>query len=162
MIVVGIDPGAWSAAAIGLAVMENGRPMVAGRKHWSTPQRSLESAREHGQLARLTFGSPPFDRAVLAWIERPMGQHVREVANLMRTAGSIAAWIPPTCAVEEIAPQDWKRLVGLPGNASKEAVQAWCRGEGFDPASEHEADAYAIARAAWQWSERGGVDGGEP
>lgn len=152
---MGIDVGVRSAVAV---AVRDGEPGAVGVRRWATPVRSMDGVRILGRLAVLTFAAPPFNEASVCWIERPMGRQIKEVSDLARAGGSIAACIPSHVALDEIPPPDWKRLVGLGGNATKAVVRTWALEDGAGPdvlADEHAADAYAIARAIWKWSERG-------
>ena len=55
----------------------------------------------------------------------------------------------PDAAVQLIAPQEWKKLVGLRGNASKDAVMVQAHELGWMAEEQDEADAACIAYAAW-------------
>jgi hypothetical protein len=55
----------------------------------------------------------------VVWLERPYGRHVRSVSDLSRVVGALVSAIPVRVAIDEIAPNERKRLIGLPGNASK-------------------------------------------
>lgn len=88
----------------------------------------------------------------VVWIERPSGRAIKSVADLSRVMGAFVAAIPLTTSIEEVVPAEWKKLVGLPGNARKPVVMEWAIAEleqrcGRKPRelTEHEADALAIA-----------------
>ena len=53
----------------------------------------------------------------------------------------------PDAPVELIQPGEWKKLVGLPGNAQKAQIMAWAHAAGFDPKTQDAADASGIAAA---------------
>jgi len=99
----------------------------------------------------------------VVWIERPMGKHIRSIADLSRTLGVILSGIPPSIPVSEITPGEWKKTIGLRGHATKQDVGRWARDHaraGFagnladGDLDEHEADAFAIATACRIASER--------
>jgi Holliday junction resolvasome RuvABC endonuclease subunit len=90
----------------------------------------------------------------VVWVERPYGAHIRSVADLSRVYGAILAAIPADHAVSEISAPEWKKAIGLPGNAKKSSVIAWAKTEYGLDLDEHQADALAIAHACRVSSER--------
>lgn len=56
-------------------------------------------------------------------IEDPAGNH--GVRALARIQGAILARLPFTLLVQPWAPSQWRKAVGLPGNASKQQVKAF-------------------------------------
>lgn len=88
----------------------------------------------------------------ILWCERPMGRYTQVVVAQAMIAGAVATGCPVGWSFDEIPPQEWKRAIGLAGNASKSAVGAWAREHATEypgEMDEHSADAYAIAYAAW-------------
>src|SRR5574337_1266141 len=60
------------------------------------------------------------DHSVIALaIEEPAGHNTRP---LNRVQGAILARLPASLLVHPLRPSEWRKLVGLPGNASKAAV----------------------------------------
>lgn len=53
----------------------------------------------------------------------------------------------PDAPVQLIAPQEWKSIIGLPGNAKKEQILRWAIERGANPATQDAADALGIAYA---------------
>lgn len=97
----------------------------------------------------------------VVWIERPMGVHIRSVADLSRVMGAVVAALPLDTSLEEITAPEWKRLIGLPGNAGKAEVRQWVTDEldrrrlaNIDQLDEHKCDAFAIAMACQRESSR--------
>lgn len=85
------------------------------------------------------------DKGVIAvGIEDPAGKHgVRDVA---RVQGGVLQCIPVSLLVYPLAPSQWRKLNGLPGNAPKhEVLQYALRTD--NGLTQDEADAILIARA---------------
>lgn len=70
-----------------------------------------------------------WDDVVACAVEEPMGHNTRP---LNRVQGSILARLPDRLLVHPLRPNEWRKLVGLPGNASKaDVVDFCCRDEGI-------------------------------
>lgn len=79
-------------------------------------------------------------------IEEPTGRF--KPGSGFRVQGAVLAMIPRETLVRPIQPSAWRRLVGLPGNCSKETVFAWVTEELCGrPRSQDAADAYCMALA---------------
>lgn len=61
-----------------------------------------------------------WDDILAVGIEHPGGNH--GTGALLRVQGAILARIPATMLVHPLPPGKWRKLVGLPGNASKRDV----------------------------------------
>lgn len=93
-----------------------------------------------------------FDDLVGCGIEDPRGQ---SPGVIYRVQGAVLACLPPHLLVHPLVPSQWRRLVGLPGNATKERVMDWVLCHSFDngwrtsePELEQDAcDAYCVALA---------------
>lgn len=59
----------------------------------------------------------------------------------------------PDAAVQMVRPQEWKKLLGLRGNASKPEVMSMAFQLGFGADVQDEADAACIAYAVWRRNE---------
>jgi Holliday junction resolvasome RuvABC endonuclease subunit len=59
-------------------------------------------------------------------VERPYGVG-KSIHDLMRAMGAVVAALPPALMVWELSPAEWRKGIGLPGNASKGdcKLQAW-------------------------------------
>lgn len=93
-----------------------------------------------------------YDDIIAIGIEHPAGHH--GTGALLRVQGAILARIPARMLVHPLPPGKWRKIVGLPGNASKEDVRVWALSEvrGFAhlnwrAASYDCTDAYCIALA---------------
>lgn len=95
-----------------------------------------------------------WDDVLAVGLEEPAG---RNPGFLFRVQGAILAGIPARMLVEKWMPSQWRKAVGLNGNASKLAVTdlaledypGWMHPE-YAYAREHIADAYCIALATRQ------------
>lgn len=87
-----------------------------------------------------------WDDTIAVGIEEPAG---RNPGVIFRVQGAVLAQIPARTLVDKLMPSQWRKQVGLPGNASKQDVQEW----GIELGCSHPgwtADAYdalAIAHA---------------
>lgn len=86
------------------------------------------------------------DKGVIAvGIENPAGR-VGAVRHIARVQGGVLACLPTTLLVHPLEPAEWRRLVGLPGNAPKhEVMQFALRTD--NGLTQDEADAILMARA---------------
>jgi hypothetical protein len=101
-------------------------------------------------------GSSLFVDCVAIGIEQPRGYHGTQ--HLARIQGAILARIPLHKLVYPWNPAQWRKQVGLPGNASKEQVSQWTVLRGTAP-ERHQwpqdaCDAYCIALATRQLLEK--------
>ena len=96
------------------------------------------------------------DEGVIAiGIEEPMGQNTRP---LNRVQGSVIACLPSSLLVQPLMPHEWRRDIGLPGNASKEDVHSYLFQDAAVIDSDGEwpqdaFDAYALALAVQRRTE---------
>lgn len=155
--IVGVDVNLRRVTACYLGLPDS--PIVF--RSWLIPDKtpSLECPR----LIYTEIKKVPLLHGPSIWIERPMGAHVRSVADLSRVMGAVICAIPAYVAVSEITPSEWKKACGLPGNAGKLDVQLWANViAAWDSGSkapvrslnEHEADALGVAWACKSLSER--------
>lgn len=148
--VAGIDLGVRSCTFCLLSVgegIESPERSFAIFRRWESKLAGPEAVRELALAMPVALGIL-FPLIRLAWIERPMGRHIRSVSDLARAGGAIAAHLPLECGLDEIDAPNWKKAIGLNGNCPKSVVQAWARERLGQDLSEHEADAYAIAQVA--------------
>ena len=95
---------------------------------------------------------PPFVQDLLAvGIEDPRGQNA---GALYRIQGGILASLSPNVLVQPWVPSQWRKAVGLPGNASKQHIAEWVIAENGSTAyaswPQDACDAYCIALATRQ------------
>jgi len=87
------------------------------------------------------------------FVEQPSGQHVNPslsyMAGVIQSAvyQGLAVLYANPVSVWTITSSEWKALLGLKGNAPKEAVLEWARAHGFKGSTQDEADAFGIAWA---------------
>lgn len=105
-------------------------------------------------------GPAEWDDVLAFGIEDPAGHHgVRAVA---RVQGAVLTRLPPSTLVMPLAPSQWRKAVGLPGNASKDQVfdfvtesRAWDSGLPTDDLWPQDAcDAYCVALATLSMLQR--------
>lgn len=149
---VGVDVG-WRYAQL-VAVGPDRQVLGKCRVYGNGPA-GPECSRSLSLTLSILFATYPWRTATVAWVERSMGQHANSIAQLAQTAGAVFAAVPENIGLDEIRPGEWKKMLGMNGRATKLDVLEWCRREGFEAGDEHEADAYALARAVWTLSEQG-------
>lgn len=95
-----------------------------------------------------------WDETLAFGIEEPQGRHKATVAKLKAVQGAVLACLPEGTLVHPLVPAEWRRLAGLPGNASKATVAALvlddaCANGWGEIASwpQDACDAYCIAHA---------------
>jgi Holliday junction resolvasome RuvABC endonuclease subunit len=64
-------------------------------------------------------------RVTVVYVEQPMGRQVKGVAEVERVVGSVIASVPKKTSVSLITPAEWKKAVGLKGNAQKDDIRAF-------------------------------------
>jgi hypothetical protein len=93
-----------------------------------------------------------WDTVCAVGIEEPFGRGPSSwaiVPKLKAIQGAILACIPAEMEVTPLAPAEWRKAVGLSGNAPKEHVTNWARRHKHIPFTwpQDAYDAYCIARA---------------
>lgn len=111
---------------------------------WETAFRRTREVPEVLPARRSMF----WDGMLALALEEPFG-YGGSAAPLMRVQGAILSCISPAVRVVELSPGSWRKAVGLPGNASKEAVRNRAlRTPGIPFTWPQDAyDAYCMARA---------------
>lgn len=95
-----------------------------------------------------------WDDVLAVGIEEPAG---RNPGFSFRVQGAVLSQIPAHKLVEKWMPSQWRKAVGMPGNATKATVNAWVGerwGEALDFWTQDACDAYCIALATRQAIER--------
>lgn len=98
------------------------------------------------------------DEGVIALgIEEPAG---RLTGRLFRVQGAILACLPPWLLVEKFMPSEWRKVVGMPGNASKGYVAEFAGSRLWPdaplpvvPSPQDACDAYCLALAVSRLTE---------
>lgn len=67
-----------------------------------------------------------WDECVAFGVEEPRGKNA---GVIYRAQGALIASLPAKALVYPLVPSEWRKAVGLPGNASKELVAEWSRGK---------------------------------
>lgn len=84
---------------------------------------------------------------IAAGIEDPRGQ---SAGVIYRVQGAIISCLPTWLLVHPLNPGEWRKLIGIPGNATKEMTRDWVRAQVGSVAGSwpnDATDAYGIARA---------------
>jgi hypothetical protein len=120
------------------------------------------------RLRRVAEAMPPasfYDDIYLAAVESPYGTRLERgtQAKLNRVFGAVCACLPARVHLWEVMPGDWRKELGLKGNASKEecaeVVRALWRyvpaGGRWHGIPQDALDAYAVAYYAREHNHRG-------
>jgi hypothetical protein len=119
MSIAGID---LSTHAIDVVVLDEDTDAAT----WHRYQLVGDNAFDRARAVRAAMPGASFWDDVLAiGIEQPRGHH--GTVHIARVQGAILACIPTSKLVHPMNPASWRKTVGLPGNASKDAVAAWVR-----------------------------------
>jgi hypothetical protein len=92
-----------------------------------------------------------WDSVIAFGIEEPRGYNA---GALYRIQGAILSCLPTRTLVHPIGPSEWRKTVGLPGNASKAEVMAWMMNSDRYDWPQDACDAYCIALATRTLLER--------
>lgn len=121
---------------------------------WAQPLDLTSKLRDGPRLAHIldTVGAYAVDAMgdfppAAIWVEQPFGSFVHPTLMFVTGVVTAALFRATGAPTWMISPSQWKRATVGKGNARKDAVEAWVRAAGYEPASEHEADATAIAYA---------------
>jgi hypothetical protein len=146
----GID---YSTRAVDIVLLEED----SDRAKWHRFELDFLPGTDAFDRARLVATVMPrgvfWDEVVAVGIEDPRGYNA---GALYRVQGAVLACLPAGLLVQPWVPSAWRRAVGLPGNASKEAVamHAWrrvCAAYGgirnVGTGTQDACDAYCIALA---------------
>ena len=90
------------------------------------------------------------DAVVAVGLEQPRGHGA---GSLYRVQGALLARLPGTVLVQPWLPNEWRKRVGLPGNAKKEAIAVFAgqhRGNVIEHWPQDACDAWCIAVATRQ------------
>lgn len=110
------------------------------RAVWHRYELAGADAFDRARSVRLVVPGPAhslWDDVLAVGIEQPRGKYA--LVDLARIQGAVLACLPSRMLVQPWNPASWRTAVGLPGNATKEAVFgfAW------------QTAAHEIARASW-------------
>jgi len=154
-LIAGID---YSTHAIDVVLLDEDSREATWRRYPLEGADAFERARVAGSRFPFMNSSRFWDDVLAVGIEDPRGYNA---GALYRVQGAILARLPRSLLVYPWIPSAWRKAVGLPGNASKDAVRAWAvktmlfsQGKtriSFDPPWPQDAlDAYCIALATEQ------------
>lgn len=146
---VGVDVNAQEVnlVSVDLDTMEATQHLLVGA------ERAFETAR---LMTTMMPHSSWWDDVALVAVERPSGRFKNVIYAQGLVIGAVLAIIPNRIVVQTFVPANWRRLIDLPGNASKEMVQAWASEYGATSSwDEHACDALALAHAALAYNNTG-------
>lgn len=146
---VGIDVNATEVnlVSVDLDTFETKHHLLLGAKKSFETARLMKTVMPHSSW---------WDDIALAAIERPSGRFPKVIYAQALVIGALIAVIPTRVLIQEFVPANWKKLVGLHGNATKDQVKAWATEFGAGPEwDEHACDALAICHAALVYNNAG-------
>lgn len=117
MFVAGIDLSTFAVDVVKV-------PLDQGPPQWHRFPLTGSDAFERARSVRDAMpgsSSVFWDDVLAVGIEEPAG---RNPGVIFRVQGAVLARIPTHLLVEKLMPSQWRRLVGLPGNASKADVRS--------------------------------------
>jgi hypothetical protein len=85
-----------------------------------------------------------WDDVYMVAVERPYGVG-KSIHDLMRAMGAVVAALPPALMVWELSPAEWRKGIGLPGNATKDE----CRLKVLQNAWDSDSDSWALMEVLW-------------
>ena len=153
--IAGID---FSTRAVDVVLLDEDTDAASWHRFELSGQDAFERARDVRRSFRPSSGIL-FEDCVAIGIEEPMmrGGGMSTAYSLYRVQGAVIACLPPRTLVHPIKPSQWRKTVGLPGNATKQTVSDWTRGHlyltpgmggfGYVDWPQDACDAYCIALA---------------
>lgn len=161
-LVVGAD---YSTRYIDLVLLDEDTLAATWRRYELEGHDAFERARSIRDLpiGSRAYGAPSdWDDVLACGIEEPpyVKGNPKTLRDLARVQGAVLARIPRSLLVKPWTPSEWRKAVGLPGNASKRDVERFCDVKrGARPVKvdlwPHDAcDAYCIALATLRALER--------
>jgi hypothetical protein len=118
------------------------------KPEWHRRELQGQDAWERTRFVRAAvLGIPELDHALAIGIEEPRGYGA---GHLYRIQGAILSALHPQILVQPWVPSEWRKAVGLKGNASKVGVAVHANMLSFNATydwPQDGADAYCIARA---------------
>jgi hypothetical protein len=150
--IAGID---YSTRAVDVVLLDEDSHAAEWHRFELSGADAFERTRDVSRAFNLT--SEQWDSVVAVGIENPGGKY--GTGAMYRVQGAVLASIPFYKLVQPLPPALWRKTVGLPGNASKDAVAEWATWKGglgakavFWP--QDACDAYCIALATRTLLER--------
>jgi hypothetical protein len=144
-VIAGID---YSTRAVDVVLLDEDSDAATWHRFPLEGSDAFERARSVRDVLYMP-GSEWWDEVLAIGIEDPRGFNA---GALYRVQGAILACLPTRVLVQPWIPGQWRKAVGLPGNASKDAVAEWATWKGglgakavFWP--QDACDAYCIALA---------------
>ena len=88
-----------------------------------------------------------WDDVAAIGVENPAGTHGAHA--IQRAVGAVLACLPPLTLVQPWRPSEWRKAVGLPGNATKDAVRSHALARASDMETKERIDGWCSNRAKW-------------
>ena len=157
-VLLGLDP---STVALGWAYLDlkTGSPILCGAARVDK-LRAARGSLEAALLAGLREAESHITgRVELIYCERHFSGRNRQITIILAECvgavlmGCNVVW--PGISRNRFVPQEWKKGVGLAGNATKPQVREKAFHLGWTPETQDAADACCIASAGWLMNERG-------
>lgn len=79
---------------------------------------------ERARSVRTALPAGSWEETLAVGIEEPAGQ---QTGKLLRVQGAVLARLPSSTLVTPLRPSEWRRLVGIPGDATKAEVRSWAQ-----------------------------------
>jgi hypothetical protein len=145
-VIAGID---YSTHAVDVVLLDEDTDAASWHRFELAGMDAWERTRDVRHSLHARASGLDWDNVVAVGIEDPRGFNA---GALYRVQGAILACLPTRVLVQPWIPGQWRKAVGLPGNASKDAVAEWATWKGglgakavFWP--QDACDAYCIALA---------------
>lgn len=124
MSICGID---YSSHAVDLVLLDEDSDAATWHRVPLVGPSAFDRARMVRLLMLSHLGSAFWDDVLAVGIEQPRGNH--GVVHMARIQGAVLTCIPASKLVQPLNPAEWRKRVGLKGNATKDAVriEAWAR-----------------------------------
>ena len=144
MIVVGIDVSTYAIDLVLIDVDDHKAP--AWHHHPLTGHDAWERTRNTAQALPSPHATI-WDDVLAIGVENPAGTHGAH--TIQRVVGAVLACLPPHTLVQPWRPAEWRKAVGLKGNASKDAVRSHALACASDLETKERIDGWCSSRAKW-------------
>lgn len=119
--IAGID---YSTRAVDVVLLDEDTDAATWHRFELEGQDAFDRARSVREAMRVPYAglTDKWDAIIAIGIEDPRGYNA---GALYRIQGAILACLPTSVLVHPLIPSQWRKTVGLPGNATKAAVQRY-------------------------------------
>jgi hypothetical protein len=121
-VIAGID---YSTRAVDVVLLDEDTDAATWHRFELKGADAFDRARDVHRA--FNFTSEIWDEIIAIGIEEPQatGPRRANIGALFRVQGAILANLPWNRLVQPLYPTQWRKTVGLPGNASKDEVKMW-------------------------------------